>query len=152
MAQYSSRFLPNFSELTMPLHSLTHQGAKWKWMVKEQKAFEQLKGAPSSDAVLTYYKVGLETKLQVNASPNGLDLILLQKKQQGWQLVTCASESLTTVEKRYSQTDREALAICWACEKCYMYLTGGKFTIETDHQPQLPIFNNPHSRPPMRIE
>ncbi|PFX30291.1 hypothetical protein AWC38_SpisGene4908 [Stylophora pistillata] len=26
------------------------------------------------------------------------------------------------------------------------------FIIETDHQPLLPLFNNPHSRPPMRIE
>lgn len=66
--------------------------------------------------------------------------------------VTCASKSLTEVEKRYSQTDREALAIRWAYEKCYMYLIGSQFTIETDHQPLLPIFNNPHSRPPMRIE
>lgn len=86
MAQYSSRFIPNFSELTMPLRSLTHHGAKWKWTETEQKAFEQLKSALSSDAVLTYYEVGLETKLQVDADPNGLGLILLQKKQQGWQL------------------------------------------------------------------
>lgn len=29
MAQYSTRFIPNFEELTTPLRNLTHQGVKW---------------------------------------------------------------------------------------------------------------------------
>ena len=76
----------------------------------------------------------------------------MQKKPQGRKAVECASRSLTEVEKRYPQIDREALAIRWACERCYKYLIGSSFIIETDHQPLLPLFNNPHSRPPMRIE
>ena len=32
-----------------------------------------------------------------------------------------------------------------------MYLIGSSFIIETDYQPLLPLFNNPHSRPPTRI-
>jgi len=59
---------------------------------------------------------------------------------------------LTEVEKRYPQIDCEALAIRWACERCYLYLIGSSFVIETDDQPLLPLFNNPHSKPPMRIE
>ena len=88
----------------------------------------------------------------MDAGPNGLGLILMQKKPEGWKAVECASRSLTEVEKRYLQIDREALAIRWACERCYLYLIGNSFVIETDHQPLLPLFNNPHSRPPMRIE
>ena len=88
----------------------------------------------------------------MDAGPNGLGLILLQRKPEGWKVVECASRSLTEVEKRYPQIDREALAIRLACERCYLYLIGSSFVIETDHQPLLPLFNNPHSRPPMRIE
>ena len=84
----------------------------------------------------------------MDAGPNGLGLILMQKKPQGWKAI----EGLTETEQRYSQIDREALAIRWACECCYMYLIGSSFIIETDHQPLLPLFNNPHSRPPTRIE
>ena len=83
MAQYSSRFIPNGSGRT------------------QQKAFQQLKDALSSDAVLTYYEAGwLGAKLQDDAGPNGLGLILLQKKQQERKPVTCASKSITEVEKK----------------------------------------------------
>ena len=51
-----------------------------------------------------------------------------------------------------TKIDCEAHAIRWACERCYLYLIGSSFATETDHQPLFTIFNNPHGRPPMRIE
>ena len=63
------------------------------------------------------------------------------------------------VEKHSPQTDLEALAIVWASGRCYKYLIESSFIVETDHQPLIQLFNNPHSRPPppslplaMRIE
>ena len=151
MAQYSARFIPNFAEITTLLRKLTHQGIKWRWFSTEQAAFDKLKGTLSSDTVLGYYEADLDTRLLVDAGPNGLGLVLLQRKPEGWKAVECASRSLTEVEKRYSQIDCEALAILWACERCYLYLIWSSFTIETDHQPLIPLFKNFHSRPPMRI-
>ena len=111
MAQYSARFIPNFAEMTAPLRKLTQQRVKWKWSSTEQAAFDKFKDSLSSDTVLGYYDAGLETKLLLDAGPNGLGLILMQKKPEGWNAVECASRSLTEVEKRYLQIDREALAI-----------------------------------------
>ena len=71
----------------------------------------------------------------------------MQKKPQG-----CASRSLTEVEKRYPQINREALAIRCTCKRCYKYLIGSSLIIETDEQPLLLLFNNLHSRPPMRMK
>ena len=153
MAQYSSQFIPNFSELTSPLRELTKSTSTWKWGKAEEDAFKKLQSCLSDSSVLGYYEVGQETRLMVDAGPNGLGLILFQKKKAGWQPVACASRSLTDVEKRYSQMEREALAIRWACERCYVYLIASpRFTIITDHQPLLPMFNNPNSRPPLRVE
>jgi len=67
-------------------------------------------------------------------------------------VISYASRALTPVEQRYSQTEREALAIVFGCEKYHLYLLGSKFTVLTDHKPLLPMFNNPHATLPARIE
>ena len=153
MAQYSSQFIPNFSDLTAPLRELTKSGSSWKWEEEEEGAFKKLQSCLSRDTVLGYYQVSQKTRLMVDAGPNGLGLIMFQLKEKGWQPVVCASRSLTDVEKRYSQMEKEALAIRWACERCYIYLIGSpRFTIITDHQPLIPLFNNPNSKPPLRLE
>lgn len=54
-----------------------------------------------------------EMKLVTDASPSGLSAILIQNTpgQEGKRMVAYASWSLTDVERRYSQTERETLAI-----------------------------------------
>ena len=47
---------------------------------------------------------------------------------------------------------QEALAIRWACEIGYSYLVGIQCTVVTDYKPLVPVFNNPRSKPPMRLE
>ena len=46
-----------------------------------------------------------------------------------------ASRSLTDVERRNSQTEKEALALVWACERFTIYVSGQHFELETDHKP-----------------
>jgi hypothetical protein len=48
------------------------------------------------------------------------------------RVVAYASKTLTAVEQRYSQTEREALAIVmWSCEHFHLYLYGHEFTVIT---------------------
>ena len=56
------------------------------------------------------------------------------------------------MERRYSQTEREALAIVWGCERFHLYLYGADFEIVTDHKSLELIFNNPNSKPPALIQ
>lgn len=48
--------------------------------------------------------------------------------------IAYASRSLTDCEKRYTQIDREALAIVFALDKFYMYLYGNKFELVIDNK------------------
>ena len=84
----------------------------------------------------------------MGGSPFGLGAILLQNNKT----IAYASRALTDVERRYSQTEREALAIVWGIEYSHIYLFGSKFTLVTDHKPLQMILNNPYSKPPARIE
>lgn len=152
MAQYSAQYIPNFANMSAPLRRLTKSTTAWSWGKEEAAAFNKIKDSLSEDSVLGFYQPNQKTKLMVDAGPHGLGLVLAQEKQHGWQAVACHSRSLTETEQKYSQFDREALAIRWACERCYVYLIGSSFTVVTDHNPLVPMFNNPHSRPTMRVE
>ena len=67
------------------------------------------------------------------------------------KIVALVSRSLSDTEKRYSQIEKEALAIVWACERLYLYIVGHKFTLETKNRALQLIINNPSSNPPARL-
>ena len=55
------------------------------------------------------------------------------------------------MERRYSQTEKEALGLVWACERFHVYLYGIQFELLTDHKP-LEVIYSSKSRPSARIE
>lgn len=88
----------------------------------------------------------------VDASPEGLGAVLLQENREGQhRIISFASKSLTDLERKYFQTEREALAIVWGVEKFKLYLLGSKFELITDCK-ALKFLFQPRSRPCPRIE
>ena len=86
-------------------------------------------------------------EIVVDASPVGLAALLIQEKR----VVVYGSRALSDVETRYSQTEREALAVVWACEHFDKFINGApQFTVISDHKPLETIWKKP--RPPLRIE
>jgi len=85
--------------------------------------------------VLGYYDKEAVTHVNTDASSVELGAVLAQK--QGVEF-----SSLTDDERRYSQTEREALAIVWACECLHTYLYGTKFHLVTDHKPLEVLYSN----------
>ena len=55
-------------------------------------------------------------------------------------VIAYASRSLSDVEKRYSQTGKEALSLVWACEWFDLYVRRRRFELETDHKPLESIY------------
>ena len=49
--------------------------------------------------------------------------------------VAYLSRALSRTEQGYSASEREALAVVWACEQLRVCLHGHMFTLRTDHQP-----------------
>ncbi len=113
-----------------------------------------MKHALTSDKVMAYFDQNKQTELTTDASPWGLSAILSQctSGTNNRKVVAYISRTLSEVERRYSQTEREALAIVWAMERLHLYLSGAKFTLYTDCKPVEMILGNPKSKPPARIE
>ena len=71
---------------------------------------------------MAYYNQHAETRVTTDASP------VVQPDGQ-FRPVYYASRKLSKTEQRYSQFEREALAIKWACEKFFLFLYGTEFEI-----------------------
>ncbi|KAK3751390.1 hypothetical protein QZH41_002583 [Actinostola sp. cb2023] len=135
-AQYLARFIKDFASISAPIRQLTHKDAKWVWGPDQQHAFASLKASMAAPEVMKYFDPLLKTELIVDASPVGLGAILAQvTHDQGRNVVAYASRSLTDCESRYSQTEREALAVVWGTEHFHLYLHGSSFQSITDHKP-----------------
>ncbi|KAK3108827.1 hypothetical protein FSP39_016677 [Pinctada imbricata] len=147
MTNYSARFIEHYATICEPLRRLTRKDIEWNWGPQQESAFNELKEKLSSETVIRYYNPRDEITIHVDASPVGLGAIMSQNEQT----VAYASRSLSDVESRYSQTEREALAIVWACEHFDIFIRGApNVDIITDHKPLERIWSK--ARPPLRIE
>ena len=154
MATYCAKFIPNFSDISEPLQKLTRKDQPFLWGEEQERSFHTIKKLLTSTEVMAYFDPNKETELVTDASPSGLSAILMQTTPgtRDERVVAYASRALTAVERRYSQTEREALAVVWTIEKLHLYLFGSRFKLLTDCKAVELIFNNPKSKPPAHIE
>ena len=114
LVSYCSRFIPYFSSRAEILRNLTigrQSAMQIEFSKHELDAFHDLKNALGEAKTLAFFDLSAETLLYTDASPVGLGCVLVQV-QNGVNRVICyASKALTQVEKRYCQTEKEALAI-----------------------------------------
>ena len=102
---------------------------------------------------MSYFDTQLPTELTVDASPVGLGAILSQTTPSGEQkIVAFASKALNPTEQRYSQFEREALAVLWSCDHFRIFILGKPVTVYTDHRPLESVFNGRTLHPNLRIQ
>ena len=151
LVQYIAKFIPNMSTVNEPLRRLLKKGAFFVWSEEQQQAFDKLKHILMDKKTLGYYNSKNKTRVIADASPVGLGAVLVQLDGSEYRIICYASKSLSNQERRYAQTEKEALALVWAVEKFHMYLYGITFELITDHRP-LEVLFGPNSRPCARIE
>ena len=151
LANYNARFIPDFATVAEPLRRLTKKGVRFEFGEEQKDSFNELKRRLSSAETLGYFDKEAKTLIIADASPVGLGAILIQEQEGRKRVISYASKSLSAVERRYSQTEKEALAVVWACERFHVYLYGIKFELYTDHKPLETIYSS-RSKPCARIE
>lgn len=152
LANYLNKFVPNLATLDAPLRELTKKGVQFVWTPQHQESFDRIKLEMSKALELGFFNKNDRTSVMSDASPHGLGAILMQTNKDGTsRVICCASKSLTDTEKRYCQTEKEALPIVWSVERFQTYLYGKEFTILTDCKALEYLFTH-RSRPCARIE
>ncbi|CAF1524285.1 unnamed protein product, partial [Adineta steineri] len=99
------------------------------WTPACQQAFLYLRQLLIEAPVISYPHFEQPFILQVDASDVGLSAILAQKLPdadgvQREHVIGYASRTLSPIERRYSPTERECLAIVYGCSHFRPYLEG----------------------------
>ena len=145
MVNQLGKFSPNIAEISQPLGEILSPRREWLWGPAQDEALKKLKAELTQPTVLTLYDPEASLKVSADASAYGLGAVLLQQyKGTGWKPVAYASRSMSQTEQRYSQIEKEALALVWACEKFSDYILGRLIQLETDHKPLVPLLSTTH--------
>jgi hypothetical protein len=128
---YLMRFTNELLEPMKVLRELLPKDVEYVWQSKHTTAFNETKRLVSDLPALTTYDNKQELELSVDASNLGLGAVLAQ----GGKPLGFGSRTLTETEQRYSAIEKEMLAVCFGCEKFYVYLYGQNFKVKSDHKP-----------------
>lgn len=149
MFNYLSKFIPNYSELTGPLRDLLKDDVVFLWTEAQDKSFEALKRAVTSAPVLAFFDARKNVTVSVDASSRGLGAALLQEGCP----IAFASKALSETQQRYSQIEKELLAVCFGLIRFKHFVLGrDKVKVETDHKPLLGLVNKPLHKIPSRLQ
>lgn len=157
LVNYINKWIPNLATTTEPLKQiLRHKLGKKAnigelWTNEHNIAFGNLKEMLSKIETLGYYDVKDKTQVIADASPVGLGAVLVQIDDKGPRIIAYGNRTLSQCERKYSQTEKEALALVWAIEHFNIFLFGKEFELITDHKP-LEFLFSPKSKPCARVE
>ena len=74
-----------------------------------------------------------EFEIMCDASDFAMGSVLGQKTEKIFKVIYCASKTFNEAQENYSTTEKEMLAIVFACEKFRPYILGSHVIIHTDH-------------------
>ena len=133
LCQYYRRFVPNFSEVSAPLHALTKKNVRFQWTAECQNAFDQLKLALTEAPVMALPNDQDEFILDCDASNHSIGAVLSQVQDGVERPICFASQLYNKHEVNYNVTRKELLAVVTFVKKFRQYLWGRSFRIRTDH-------------------
>jgi hypothetical protein len=164
LVNYLARFSPAIADVAKPLRDLTKKSGldtTWIWQPEHSLAVNTLKSLFDS-AVLQYFNPCEEVFVEADASLVGLGGCLLQRdtsiacpaddEYYNLRPVAFASKSLTECEQRYSNIERELLAVVYSLERFHCYTYAQKVHVLTDHKPLEAIFKKDLQSAPPRLQ
>ncbi|BHF83536.1 hypothetical protein SprV_0902667900 [Sparganum proliferum] len=138
LVTHSSRFTNQSATILKPLYRLLEKSRCSNWSGVEQSAFELAKAALTSSSVLVHYDPEKPIILKCKPSPYDVGAVLMHRMPSGVEMpIAFASRTMSQAETKYSQLDKEALAIMFGLHHFHLYPFGRPFEIHTDNKPLL---------------
>ncbi|KAL7284484.1 hypothetical protein ACG7TL_001775 [Trametes sanguinea] len=136
-ANFYRRFIPNYSEIVLPLTRLTRKSVLWDFNEDCRNAFNTLKKAFTTAPVLHHWEPDRPLTVETDASDYAIAGILSITSNSGeLHPVAFHSRTLSSTELNYDTHDKELLAI-FECFKTWRHYLKGSATpidVVTDHK------------------
>ena len=134
MMGYYRRFIENFSKIGLPLFQLLKKETPFIWTNSCQNSFDTLKAKLILAPILLHPDYTKEFLVQTDASCMAIGAVLSQYDTKGNERpVAFCSRTLDAHEKNYTVTEKECLAVIYACKQFRAYIHGTHFKIFTNH-------------------
>ena len=141
---YYRKFIKGYAQITTPMEKQLKKDIKFEWTPECQESLDVLKEKMVTAPILVFPDWNKEFHVHVDASSITLGTVLAQFGEGNIDHpISFASRKLSTVEKNYTTTEREGLAMVYAQQKFRHYLLGSHFKMFIDHSALKYLVNKP---------
>jgi hypothetical protein len=132
-AGFYRRFIKDFSVISKPLCNLLTKENVFEWTEQCEKAFVKLKNLLTSAPIIQPPDWSLPFEIMCDASDYAVGAVLGQRKDKKPYVIYYASKTLNSAQMNYTTTEKELLAVVFACDKFRSYLVGSPVVVFSDH-------------------
>ncbi|KAK1699368.1 hypothetical protein QYE76_016065 [Lolium multiflorum] len=132
-AGFYRRFIKDFSKISKPLTNLLQKDVPFVFDDDCKEAFETLKKALTTAPIVEPPDWNLPFEIMCDASDFAVGAVLGQRVDKKLNVIHYASKTLDAAQRNYATTEKELLAVIFACDKFRPYIVDSKVTIHTDH-------------------
>ena len=132
-AGFYRRFIKDFSKVARPLCRLLEKDTKFNFDDSYQAAFEEIKIILVQAPIMAAPEWDQGFEMMCDASDFAMGAVLGQRKDKIFRAIYYARRTLNEAQENYSTTEKNMLAIVFACEKFRPYILGSHIIVHTDH-------------------
>lgn len=143
LLNFYGSFIRNLSIRLAPLYELSKTGNDFIWTKEHEHIFQESKKWLNECNLLVHYDQRKPIGIVCDASAYGVGGVLFHIEANGQERpIKFISSTLSETERKYSQIEREALAVIFTLQRLHKFLYGQKFIIFSDHKPLEIIFGS----------
>ena len=146
-ASFYRQFIKDFSKLSKPLTNLLQKDVPYSFDEKCISAYEKLRDALITAPIIQPPKWDEPFEIMCDASNYAIGAVLGQRDEKKLNVVFYASRSLDDDQKHLATTEKELLAIVFACDKFRPYIINSKVIVHMDHRALCYLLSKKDAKP-----
>ena len=131
-AGFYRRFIRDLSKIARPLCRLLEKDTKFNFDEFCQNSFEEIKSRLVEAPIMAKPDWNREFEIMCDASDFAMGVVLGSKAKKVFKAISYANKTFNEAQENYSTTEKEMLAIVFACENFRPYILGSHVIIHTD--------------------